>query len=311
MKYYAGLDLGGTFIKCGIVDENGKVLIKDKIPTGGDRPWERVAADMAKLASSLAEKAGVKLCGAGIGSPGLIDSESGVIVYSNNLRWNYVPLGKTVSEALGGTPVRVANDANAAALGEKYFGAGAEFDSVVFVTLGTGVGGGIVIDGKLFEGNKGAGTEVGHMVIEKGGLKCTCGRRGCFEVYCSARALTAKTKFEMEEDTGSDMWKTYTNDTADGKTAFEYMDSDKTAKRIVDWYINHLACGITNLANIFRPNIVMLGGGVAAQGSRLTAPLQKLVDKELFGGTDFAPVKIECASLGNRAGAYGAAALLF
>ncbi len=179
------------------------------------------------------------------------------------------------------------------------------------ITLGTGVGGGIVIDGKLFEGNKGAGTEVGHMVIEKGGLKCTCGRRGCFEVYCSARALTAKTKFEMEEDTGSDMWKTYTNDTADGKTAFEYMDGDKTAKRIVDWYINHLACGITNLANIFRPNIVMLGGGVAAQGSRLTAPLQKLVDKELFGGTDFAPVKIECASLGNRAGAYGAAALLF
>ena len=148
------------------------------------------------------------------------------------------------------------------------------------------------------------------MVIEQGGAKCSCGRRGCFEAYCSARALTNRTKWAMEEDTGSDMWKTYTNDTADGRTPFEYMDSDRTARQVVDWYLKYLACGLTNLANIFRPEIIMIGGGVAAQGTRLTAPLQKLFDKELFGGSGYAPVKIECATLGNRAGAYGGAALL-
>ncbi len=179
----------------------------------------------------------------------------------------------------------------------------------MLITLGTGVGSGIIIDGKIFEGNKGAGTEVGHMVIEKGGYKCTCGRRGCFEVYCSARALTEKTKEIMEDDTGSEMWKTYNYSTADGRTAFEYMDCDRSARLVVDWYLSHLACGLTNVANIFRPQIIMIGGGVAAQGTRLTAPLQKLVDEELFAGVDYAPVKIECATLGNRAGAYGGAAL--
>ncbi len=310
MNYYMGLDVGGTSIKGLVINEKGDILSEGCVPV-------EVGADLADtievLADELVQRLGVvfsQISGIGVCCPGLIDTTSGTVLFAGNLELKNYPLKKLLVEKFK-LRVEVCNDANAAALGEAKFGVGKGYDNSIMITLGTGVGGGIVIDGKLFEGNKGAGTEVGHMVIEKGGLKCTCGRRGCFEVYCSARALTAKTKFEMEEDTGSDMWKTYTNDTADGKTAFEYMDSDKTAKRIVDWYINHLACGITNLANIFRPNIVMLGGGVAAQGSRLTAPLQKLVDKELFGGTDFAPVKIECASLGNRAGAYGAAALLF
>lgn len=310
MNYYMGLDVGGTSIKGLVINEKGEILSEGCVPV-------EVGADLADtievLADELVQRMGVvfsQISGIGVCCPGLIDTTTGTVLFAGNLELKNYPLKKLLVDKFK-LRVEVCNDANAAALGEAKFGVGKGYDNSIMITLGTGVGGGIVIDGKLFEGNKGAGTEVGHMVIEKGGLKCTCGRRGCFEVYCSARALTAKTKFEMEEDTGSDMWKTYTNDTADGKTAFEYMDSDKTAKRIVDWYINHLACGITNLANIFRPNIVMLGGGVAAQGSRLTAPLQKLVDKELFGGTDFAPVKIECASLGNRAGAYGAAALLF
>lgn len=305
-----GLDVGGTSIKGLVINEKGDILSEGCVPV-------EVGADLADtievLADELVQRMGVvfsQISGIGVCCPGLIDTTTGTVLFAGNLELKNYPLKKLLVDKFK-LRVEVCNDANAAALGEAKFGVGKGYDNSIMITLGTGVGGGIVIDGKLFEGNKGAGTEVGHMVIEKGGLKCTCGRRGCFEVYCSARALTAKTKFEMEEDTGSDMWKTYTNDTADGKTAFEYMDGDKTAKRIVDWYINHLACGITNLANIFRPNIVMLGGGVAAQGSRLTAPLQKLVDKELFGGTDFAPVKIECASLGNRAGAYGAAALLF
>lgn len=149
------------------------------------------------------------------------------------------------------------------------------------------------------------------MVIERGGIKCTCGRRGCFEVYCSARALTAKTREVMEDDTASEMWKGYSYETADGRTAFEYMDCDRSAKSVVDWYLKHLACGVANLANIFRPQVIMMGGGVAAQGTRLTAPLQKLVDEEIMGGNEYAPVPVVCATLGNRAGAYGAAALLF
>ena len=179
----------------------------------------------------------------------------------------------------------------------------------MLITLGTGVGGGIVIGGKLFEGYKSAGAEIGHMVIEHGGAKCTCGRRGCFEAYCSARALTARTKWAMEEDTSSAMWNTYTHDSADGRTAFEYMDTDRTAKQVVGWYLKYLNCGIANIANIFRPQVIMIGGGVAAQGSRLSVPLQEMLNKEIFAGTDYAPVKVECATLGNKAGAFGAAAL--
>jgi len=310
MNYYMGLDVGGTSIKGLVINEKGDISSEGCVPV-------EVGADLADtievLADELVQRMGVvfsQISGIGVCCPGLIDTTTGTVLFAGNFELKNYPLKKLLVDKFK-LRVEVCNDANAAALGEAKFGVGKGYDNSIMITLGTGVGGGIVIDGKLFEGNKGAGTEVGHMVIEKGGLKCTCGRRGCFEVYCSARALTAKTKFEMEEDTGSDMWKTYTNDTAAGKTEFEPLEGNTTATRVVDWYINHLACGITNLANIFRPNIVMLGGGVAAQGSRLTAPLQKLVDKELFGGTDFAPVKIECASLGNRAGAYGAAALLF
>ena len=182
-------------------------------------------------------------------------------------------------------------------------GGGKGNKSLVMVTLGTGVGGGIVIGGRLFEGGSSAGTEIGHTVIETNGYPCTCGRWGCFECYASATALMRKTKDAMEEDTGSEMWKTYTPQTVSGKTPFEYAETDIAAKQVVDWYVKHLACGITNLANVFRPQVVMLGGGVSEQGERLTVPVQRLVDKELFAGTDFAPVKVVKASLGSRAGA--------
>lgn len=309
MSYYMGLDVGGTSIKGLVIDENGGIICERSIPV---RIGEELADCIEELADDLVQNTGIvfsQIAGIGVCCPGLIDTETGTVVFAGNLDLKNYPLKKLLSDKFR-IPVEVCNDGNAAALGEAKFGAGKGHKNSIMITLGTGVGGGIVIDGKLFEGNKGAGTEVGHMVIEKGGHRCTCGRRGCFEVYCSARALTNRTKWAMEEDTGSDMWKTYTYDTADGRTAFEYMDCDRTARQVVDWYLGYLACGVANLANIFRPEIVMIGGGVAAQGSRLTKPLQKLVDKELFGGTDFAPVKIECASLGNRAGAYGAAALV-
>ena len=247
-----------------------------------------------------------KIDGVGVCCPGVI-TEDGEVVKAANLGLKNYPLKRLLVERLS-LNVKICNDANAAALGEAKFGAGAGSEDSVLVTLGTGVGGGIVLGGKLFEGNKKAGAEIGHMVIERGGARCTCGRYGCFEAYCSARALTESTKEAMKYDTASEMWKKYNYDTADGRTAFEYMDTDPSAKKVVDRYIKYLACGLTNLANIFRPQIILIGGGVAAQGSRLTKPLQTLVDSEMFAA-DYAPVEIKCATLGNRAGAYGAAAL--
>lgn len=308
MSLYLGLDVGGTTVKGIILDADGNVKSKGSVPTV---TGEGLADCVAQLAESLVRGAGAvfsSVAGVGVCCPGTIDGENGTVVFAGNLNLKNYPLKKLLEEKLN-IPVKICNDANAAAFGEAKFGAGKGYSDSVMITLGTGVGGGIVIGGKLFEGNKSAGAEIGHMVIERGGNACTCGRRGCFEAYCSARALTAKTKWAMEEDTSSEMWRTYSMDTADGRTAFEYADCDVTARKVVNWYLKYLTCGIVNICNIFRPQIIIIGGGVAAQGSRLTIPLQAMVDKEIFGGTAYAPVKIICAALGADAGAYGAAAL--
>ena len=309
MALYMGIDVGGTTVKGIVIDQKGTIICENNVPTQIGEQLADCIITLADLLVGATGKVYSSLVGVGVCSPGIIDSENGVIVFSGNLKLKNYPLKALLEDKLG-IPVKVGNDANGAALGEAKFGAGKGYKDSILVTLGTGVGGGIIIDGNIFEGNKGAGAQVGHMVIERGGHLCTCGRRGCFEVYCSARALTARTKWAMEEDTGSEMWKAYDYNTADGRTPFEFMVSDRSARQVVEWYIKHLACGLANLANIFRPQIIMIGGGVAAQGSRLTIPLQKEFDNELFGGTDYAPVPIACATLGNRAGAYGAAALL-
>lgn len=306
MAYLIGLDVGGTFVK-GLVLKDGAPVYEADVPT---EIGEKLADCLESLVEKLVRGSGAVFSlveGVGVGCPGIIDSTTGTVVRAANLLLENYPLKAVLEEKLA-LPVKVCNDANAAALGEAKFGAGQGYTDSVLITLGTGVGSGIVIGGKLFEGNKSAGAEIGHMVIEHGGLRCTCGRRGCFEAYCSARALTLKTREVMEDDTSSAMWKTYNHETVDGRTAFEYMDTDRSAKKVVDWYIKYLACGVANVANIFRPQVIMIGGGVAAQGTRLTRPLKALADLEIFA-PDYAPVEIKCASLGNRAGTYGAAAL--
>ncbi len=309
MKYYAGIDLGGTFVKCGIVSEEGELLIKDKMPTQRGRSFAEIAGDMARLAGALAEKAGVSLSGAGVGSPGVVDSKNGAIVYSCNLNWRNAALAEEMESVLG-VPVCVTNDANAAALGEQFIGAGKGFRNVVFVTLGTGVGGGIVIDGKLFEGFRSAGAEIGHTVIRMNGERCGCGRKGCFEAYASATALIRQTRRAMEKHPESEMWKLCGGDPekVDGRTSFDGMRAgDRTAKTVVKNYIGYLSEGVTNLCNEFRPEAVLLGGGISAEGDTLVKPLSELVDRKVYGGTDYAPVKILKASLGNDAGMFGAA----
>ena len=307
-KYYLGIDIGGMSVKAVILDSEKRPLGDDCAPTpsGGDALCDAVA----ELADSLMARCGAKKedVSVGIGCPGVIDSKRGILVFSGNLRLKNFPLASGVEKRIG-IPVKITNDANAAALGEAAFGAGKNYKDSILVTLGTGVGGGIIIDGKLFEGHNSAGAEIGHMVIERHGDHCTCGRRGCFEAYCSATALIRRTRLQMEENTDSAMWTKYTADTATGRTAFEFCDSDIAAKEVVDWYLMYLACGLANLANIFRPEVIMLGGGVSEEGERLTVPLQKLVDAELFGGTEYAPVKVVRATMGGKAGMYGAAAL--
>lgn len=311
-KCYGGIDLGGTFIKCGIVDEEGNILAKDKVPTKVERPYPQVIEDMANLVKRLAARSGVQIQGVGVGSPGMIDSEKGVVVFSGNFGWRNVPLVEELKKYFV-VPVKLTNDANAAALGESFCGAGKEYRSSVLITLGTGVGSGIVIDGKLFEGNGSAGAEIGHMVIKTGGEKCTCGRFGCFEAYASATALVRETKRAMERHSESVMWRLCRGNLSavDGKTAFDGMRAgDPVAKRVVGDYVTALAAGIVNVANIFRPEAILLGGGVCKEGETLLAPLREIFSRELFGGEENVPVKLATATLGNDAGICGAARLL-
>ena len=308
MSLYIGIDVGGTTIKGAIIDKNGKLYGEDSVPTGSG---EAIADGIEVICNRLIVNSGIaveRVKGVGIGCAGVIDAENGTVVLAGNLKLKNFPLARLVEERVH-LPVRITNDANAAALGEAKFGAGKDYRDSVLVTLGTGVGGGVVIDGKLFEGNKSAGAELGHMVIEHGGNRCTCGRRGCFEAYSSATALINRTKKAMEEDTGSAMWESCTSDKATGKTAFDYQETDIAAHEVVDWYVKYLACGLVNIANIFRPQVIMLGGGVSKQGENLTVPLQKILDRELFAA-NYAPVKVTTATLGSAAGAYGAAALI-
>lgn len=311
-KYYVGIDLGGTFIKGGIVDELGDIVYSDKVPTEADQGGDRVAMNIAMLTETLIKQMKISkkdVVGIGMGVPGMIDSKAGNVIFSGNLKWKDFPIAQKIS-ALTGLNVKIANDANVAALGEAKFGAAKGSENMVMITLGTGVGGGIVAEGKLLEGNKSAGAEIGHSVIVKDGEQCSCGRKGCFEAYSSATALIRDTKRAMEAHKDSDMWEIGSLDNVTGKTAFDYKEADPYAKEVVDSYLEHLACGIANMANIFRPETVLLGGGVCAQGNALVKPLQKLLDKEIFAGELGPKVKIRVAELGNSAGLLGAAALL-
>ncbi len=311
-KYYVGIDLGGTFIKGGIVNDLGEIVLQDKAPTESEKGADAVAENIAKLTQKLLSRAGLGVSdveGLGMGVPGMIDSKTGTVIYSNNLDWTDFKIGEKVQK-LTGLTVKIANDANVAALGEVKFGAAKGCEHAVLVTLGTGVGGGIVANGELLEGNKSAGGEIGHGVIVAGGEQCTCGRKGCFEAYSSATALIRDTKRAMQAHKNSKMWESYTLETVSGKTAFDYKDSDPYAKAVVERYIEMLAAGLTNIANIFRPNVILLGGGVCAQGDNLVKPLQKLLNRDLFAGEMGPQVPIRIAELGNSAGILGAAALL-
>lgn len=310
MNYRIGIDLGGTFVKYGLVGEGGEIIGKGKASTPAGCGYAETVEVIASAVRNITEQ-GIRICGIGIGAPGVVDGEKGIVLTSGNLGWENKPLACDLSKSLG-IPVALTNDANAAAFGEYACGAGSSYKSVVLITLGTGVGSGIVLNGKLYEGNEGAGAELGHEVIRFGGEKCACGRRGCFEAYASATALIRQTRRAMERNTASALWQLCGGnpDKVNGKTAFDgAKEGDATAKRVVNKYLSYLSEGLANIANTLRPEAILIGGGISAQGESLTEPLQKRVDKLMLGHGRYAPVKILTASLGNDAGLVGAAML--
>ena len=309
-----GIDLGGMSAKAALLS-GAKLEGKSRVETSAQNSAEQTALSLAELAVQTAEKAGRSMDDVqaiGIGSPGVIDSASGTVVNWSNFGWANVPLGALV-EKYTGKKTFILNDANAAALGEAKYGAGKEYSDSVLVTLGTGVGSGVIIGGKLFEGYRSAGTELGHMVIRAGGEQCTCGRRGCFERYASTTALLQLTRDGMRSDRTSAMWRfAHSYEEADGRTVFlAIKEGDVTAQRVLDTYIGSLGEGIVNIINIFRPQAVILGGGISAEGETLLAPLRRFVRANMFISEDYAPITLTCASLGNDAGLYGAAHYAF
>ena len=313
MKYYLGVDLGGTNIKAGITDEKGNILLKTSVRTDSEGDSGRIAGQMVDLCRELVAKAGVCMDdveAVGVGIPGTVDAQKGTVIYCNNLDMDGAPIGAMMQEQLG-KPVHLANDASCAALGEFVCGSGKEHNSIILVTLGTGVGGGIILDGKLWEGLEGAGAEIGHMVVHIGGAECTCGRKGCFEAYSSATALVNQTKAAMEKHPGSLLHSVVAKTgRVSAKTAFDAMrKGDQVATEVVNNYLHYLSEGVANLINMFAPEAIILGGGVCNEGDALLIPLKEQVIAKCYGGDLIHHAEISIASLGNDAGLIGAAML--
>lgn len=308
MRYAIGIDLGGTNMAAGVVNEQYELLTRASIPTGASRPWQDIVKDMAELALRLIREGGLdtaECAGIGVGSPGTCNAATGEVVYSNNIRWEHVPLGPEITR-LTGLPCRISNDANCAAMGETVAGAAKGCRNVVLMTLGTGVGGGLIVNGELVEGMDSAGAELGHTTLIADGEPCTCGRRGCVESYASATALIRQARAAAKAHPESLL----NRGEIDAKAVYDCRDQgDDVAAEVVRQYETWLAEAVTNMVNLLRPEMLLLGGGVSGQGERLTAPLNDYVREHCFGGDLSYVTKIATASLGNLAGIIGAAAL--
>ena len=299
-----GVDLGGTSIKVGLVSDNGIIVNKLAVPTGAHRDVTEICNDIADAIRKTAD--GNDFSGIGIGSPGMVDNASGTVLRANNFAHNPLRLKDEISKAFPKIPVAVDNDASCAALAESLYGAAIGAGLSILITLGTGVGCGIVQDGKLWRGAQNKGGELGHMVVHTNGESCTCGRKGCLEAYASATALIRDTTREAKE--GSLIYKTVNGDLSKitAKTPFDLAkQGDPTCIAIVNNYLHYLSEGIANISNLFNPECIILGGGVSNEGTALTDRLSLLIQDKCFSN----PPRIIKAALGNDAGIIGAASL--
>ena len=312
MRYCIGVDLGGTNIAVGLIDLDGKVIIRKKsVKTRAPRPCVEISADIRDVCVDLCNDVGITLSEVewiGVATPGIV--RSGVVIDAFNLGWTNEKFEEIVC-AMTGRPTFVANDANAAAYAEAKWGCGIGEESLIAVTLGTGIGGGIILNGKIWEGFNGFAAELGHMVIDVGGRRCSCGLRGCLEAYCSATALVHETRRMMKLYPDSLMWQVTGGniDCADGRTAFTANEQgDFAARQVIDDFVNYLAIGIANIINIFQPSVVCIGGGVSGQGEALMRPLRERLKYTSFGTKDMR-TRVEAAVYKNDAGIIGAGLL--
>lgn len=313
--YYLGIDLGGMSIKAGVCNEDGVILHKDSCVTVREEDGDRIIRDMASLCLKVIADTGITvddIAYAGIASPGSADSERGVIIYAATLPFLNCPIAARLSELTGIKKIYIDNDANAAAKGEATFGAAKGYRDSLFITIGTGVGGGIIIDGRIYSGFNFSGAELGHTVIVKDGDECPCGRRGCLEAYASASGLIKLTKKRMNADKNTAMWALCGGNISkvNGKTAFDAKRAgDIAGAEVVAEYIEYLACGIVNFINIFQPEVLSIGGGISKEGEELLAPLREIVEREQYSRHSDKKTVIKIAELGNDAGIIGAASL--
>ena len=307
--YRIGIDLGGTNIAVGVVDDHHQIVAEASVPAGAHRPAEQVVADMCRAVELALDKAGLTpadCASIGVGTPGTCDPERGVVVCAYNLNWFDVPVCRMLTEHFG-LPARLSNDANCAALAETVAGAAVGCRNMMLITLGTGVGGGIIVDGRIVSGLGGAGGEPGHSLLVLDGEPCTCGRRGCWEVYASATALIRQGR-EAAAAHPESLLNRYTALT--GRDVFDAADAgDAAAQAVLEQYYVYVAAGVTNLVNILSPEMVLIGGGISRQGERLLAPIRRYVAANCFGGEERPQPVIQAAKLGNEAGIIGAAAL--
>ena len=310
---YLGIDLGGTNIAAGLVDDNFNILYKDSIPTRAERTDREIVKDMTLLCKKVIADYGITQNDVewiGIGSPGTCDPVNGVLIYTNNIPFKNTPMREWIQDEID-LPVYINNDANCAALGEAYAGAAKNVDHSVMITIGTGLGGGIIIDKKIYSGFNGAGAEIGHTCIAVGGDMCNCGRAGCWEVYAAANALKRQTYKAAMENVDSQLYKMIDGkkENVSGKTAFDAMRGGcPVGTAVVDQYIKYLGAGMVDIVNVFQPELLIIGGGVCKEGDYLLKPLMDIIVAERYS-REVPQTKLITAQLGNDAGIIGAAAL--
>lgn len=311
---YLGVDLGGTNIIVGLVNEDGKIVESISTPTIPTRKIEVIFDDIINLCKELIKKHNLNkdnLKGIGFGVPGEVDVKNGIINYSNNIPINNFDAQSYVKNKLD-FPVKFANDADCAGLGELIAGTGKGCSDIIVLTLGTGVGGGIVINKKVFTGFYAGGAELGHQVIVHNGEKCTCGNNGCLEAYASATALIRDGKAKALQNSNTALHKEVLNGDLENLNAKNIFDcaekGDQLSKQLVEDYLDYLSSGIVSLINIFKPEMILLSGGISKQGKKITEPLTEKVSKRLFGSK--IKTKIDIASLGSDAGLIGASMLV-
>lgn len=313
-QYYLGIDLGGTNIAVAVMDETYQFISEYKTPTLARRSFEEIVADMADAAQKALEKAGLtaqQLEHIGIGVPSTIDPETRCVVYANNLNWVKRDLISEFKRHIN-VPVYMANDADCAAYGEALAGAAKDYRNVMMLTLGTGVGGGMIMDKKIFIGGNGHGCEPGHATIVMDGEPCTCGRKGCLEAYASVTALIRDTIRAMAADPTSLMHEMCEDDMrkVSGRTAFDAAKKgDAAALAVVHNYVHYLAVGISSFITLLRPEVIILGGGVCNEGEYLLEPLRREVAETVYAKGLMPETPIIKATLGNDAGIVGAAFL--